>query len=98
MRTHHGVMGTFGQGVDGHAPRREIDVAVGILIGLRGYSEREAFDELVGVVNRTGIGIFSVARSLAALATGTSTPQDSEAFNAWGELIRGRRPSHVGVS
>jgi hypothetical protein len=60
---------------------------VGILIGLRGCSEREAFEELVGVVNRTGIGIFSLAASLTAVAAGSSSAADTEAFSAWGELI-----------
>jgi hypothetical protein len=78
-------------GMAGDASRRTVDVAVGILIGLRGYTERDAFDELVGVVNRTGLGIFSVAASLTAIAAGSSSPDDSEAFNAWGELIRRAR-------
>lgn len=75
-------------GTNGEGSRRTVDIAVGILIGLRGCSDGEAFDELVGVVNRTGVGIFSVAASLVAVAAGSSTPNDSEAFNAWGELIR----------
>jgi hypothetical protein len=33
-----------------------IDVAIGILRGLRGYSERKAFDDLVSAVHETGIG------------------------------------------
>lgn len=33
---------------DEHASRRVIDVAIGILIGLRGCSQREAFEELAG--------------------------------------------------
>ncbi|MDT7758661.1 MAG: hypothetical protein QOH27_4559 [Mycobacterium sp.] len=78
-------------GTTGDASRRKVDVAVGILVGLRGYTERDAFDELVGVVNRTGIGIFSVAASLTAIAAGSSSAADSEAFNAWGELIRRAR-------
>ena len=81
----------LGYGTDGNASQRTVDVAVGILVGLRGYSEREAFDELVGVVNRTGLGIFSVAASLTAIATVSSSTADSEAFNAWGELIRRAR-------
>jgi hypothetical protein len=75
----------------GDASRRNVDVAVGILVGLRGYTELDAFDELVGVVNRTGLGIFSVAASLMAIAAGSSSAADSEAFNAWGELIRRAR-------
>jgi hypothetical protein len=71
--------------------RRVIDVAIGILVGLRGYSQREAFDELVRVVNQTGVGIGSLASGLVALASGASSAGHAEAFIAWGELIgRGR--------
>jgi ANTAR domain len=72
--------------------RRVIDVAVGILIGLRGCSQREAFDELVRVVNQTGVGIGSLATGLVALACGSSSAQHAEAFTAWGALIPGGRP------
>ena len=48
--------------------RQVIDVAIGILVGLRGCSERQAFDELVRVVHQTGIGIGSLAAGLVALA------------------------------
>jgi hypothetical protein len=41
--------------------RRVIDVAIGILIGLRGCSDIEAFDELVRVVHQTGVGIGRLA-------------------------------------
>jgi hypothetical protein len=69
-----------------------IDVANGILVGLRGCSPQEAFNELVRVVNETGMGIGSVARGLVGLAEGAPSPQHAEAaFNAWGELIRGRK-------
>ena len=71
--------------------RRVIDVAIGVLVGLRGCSQREAFDELVRVVNKTGIGIGSLASGLVALASGASSAGHAEAFTAWGELIsRGR--------
>ena len=60
--------------------------AVGVLVGLRGCSEAEAFDELVWVVHQTGIG--STAAGLVALARGTASADHAEAFNAWGELIR----------
>jgi hypothetical protein len=68
--------------------RRVIDVAIGILVGLRGCSEREAFDELVRVVHQTGIGIGSLASGLVALATGSSSASHAEAFTVWDELIR----------
>jgi AmiR/NasT family two-component response regulator len=70
--------------------RKSIDVAVGVLVGLRGCSEREAFDELATVVRETGIGLGCTATALVALATGASTPDHAEAFTAWGALL-GRR-------
>ncbi|MBB2992323.1 hypothetical protein FHR72_003822 [Mycolicibacterium iranicum] len=79
----------------GETSRQAIDIAVGILIGLRGCSRSEAFDELVRVVHQTGIGLGSVASGLVALATGTSSVDHAEAFTAWGELIRGARPASL---
>jgi hypothetical protein len=77
-----------------NSSRRVIDVAVGILVGLRGCSQREAFEELVRVVNQTGVGLGSVAVGLAALASGASSAGYPEAFAAWGNLVgRGRLAS-----
>ena len=70
--------------------RRVIDVATGILVGLRGCSDHEAFDELVRVVHETGIGIGRLATGLVALASGSATAEHAEAFAVWGELVRGR--------
>jgi len=68
--------------------RRVIDVATGILIGLRGCSDHEAFDELVRVVHQTGVGIGRLAAGLVALASGSSSAEHAEAFAVWGELLR----------
>ena len=66
-------------------------MAIGILVGLRGCSEREAFDDLVRVVNKTNVGIGSIAAGLVALAGGSSSAGHAEAFAAWGEFLgRGR--------
>jgi hypothetical protein len=73
--------------------RRVIDVATGILIGLRGCSDREAFDELVQVVHQTGIGIGRLAAGLVALASGSATAEHAEAFAVWGELVRRPLPA-----
>ncbi|WP_460356059.1 ANTAR domain-containing protein [Mycobacterium sp. ZZG] len=67
--------------------RQVIDIAIGILIGLRGYSRGEAFDELVRVVRQTGIGLGAIASGLVAVASGSASADHAEAFNAWGELI-----------
>ena len=84
-------MAFMGYRTEENTSRRVIDVAVGILVGLRGCSQREAFEELVRVVNHTGVGIGSLATGLIALAGGSSSAGHTEAFAAWGELIgRGR--------
>jgi hypothetical protein len=67
--------------------RRVIDVATGILVALRGCTDKEAFDELVRVVNQTGIGIGRLAAGLVAVASGSSNAEHAEAFTVWGELI-----------
>ena len=72
--------------------RREIDLAIGILVGLRGCSERDAFAELVAVVQHTGIGLGSIARALVAIASSSdeSVPHQTEAFDAWADLLAAR--------
>ena len=67
--------------------RRMIDVATGILVALRGCTDREAFDELVSVVHQTGIGIGRLAAGLVAVASGSSSADHAEAFTVWGEVI-----------
>ncbi|BCI54112.1 hypothetical protein NIIDNTM18_33900 [Mycolicibacterium litorale] len=71
--------------------RRVIDIAIGILVGLRGCTERQAFDELVAVVKQTGLGLGRVATGLVALAAGSASAEHAEAYTAWGELIRDAR-------
>lgn len=74
--------------------RIKIDVAIGVLVALRGCAPDQAFAEMVRVVHRTGIGIGSIARALVDLAGGSSgtSAEYAEAFNAWGELLaRARR-------
>jgi len=71
--------------------RRVIDVATGLLVGLRGCTDHDAFEELVRVMHQTGVGIGRLAAGLVALASGSSTAEHAEAFTAWGELIRRAR-------
>lgn len=74
--------------------RRVIDVAIGVLIGWRGCSEREAFDELVGAVRETGIGIGSLARAVVALGSGeVSSPHRAEALRMWDDVVPVRAAS-----
>ncbi|OBF25666.1 histidine kinase [Mycobacterium sp. ACS1612] len=78
----------MGSRIGDDTSRRVIDVATGILVGLRGCSDHEAFDELVRVVHETGVGIGRLASGLVALAGGTATAEHAEAFAVWGELVR----------
>ncbi|MGE2835004.1 ANTAR domain-containing protein [Mycobacterium sp. SMC-4] len=73
-----------------HTSRQVIDVAVGILVGLRGCSRRAAFDELVAVVHQTGIGLGTVASGLVAVASNSASADHAEAFSIWGDLIQRR--------
>ncbi|OAN37819.1 ANTAR domain-containing protein [Mycolicibacterium iranicum] len=78
--------------------RQVIDIAVGILIGLRGCARTEAFDELVRVVHKTGLGLGAVASGLVAVASGSSSADHAEAFSAWGELIRSSRAASLATA
>jgi hypothetical protein len=85
-------------GIRDATSRRVIDIAIGILVGLRGCTERQAFDELVAVVKQTGLGLGRVATGLVAVAGGSSSADHAEAFTVWGELIRDARRVPVATS
>lgn len=80
------------------ASRQVIDVAVGILMALRGCSEREAFDDLVAGVHDTGVGPGALARALAGEVGGAEgpIPHASEAMHRWGHLMPARTASVSG--
>lgn len=71
--------------------RRVIDLAVGVLVGLRGCSPEEAFAELVEVVRQKRVGIGTIATELVALAGGATSTNDAQDLSAWADLIRQRR-------
>jgi hypothetical protein len=71
--------------------RRVIDLAVGVLVGLRGCSPEEAFAELVEVVRQKRVGIGTIATELVALASGATSTNHAQDLSAWADLIRQRR-------
>jgi ANTAR domain len=85
-------VGEFGRCAE-LSSRTVIDVAIGVLVGWRGCSPREAFEELAGAVRETGVGIGSIARALVDLASGTdpSAPHRAVALRLWGDAMP--RPS-----
>lgn len=78
--------------------RKVIDTAIGVLVGLRGCPPAEAFTELVQVSRQTGIGIGIIAGGLVAVASGTSSADNVDAFNVWGELIRRERGASLATT
>jgi hypothetical protein len=72
------------------ARRREIDVAVGIIVGLRGCSEHDAFDQIADVVRRSEVPLSKTADALVALAAADceqTTPAAAEATRLWSEML-----------
>jgi hypothetical protein len=75
------------------ASRHVIDLALGILMGLRGCSQKEAFDELVAAVHDTGIGPGTLARALVDLVEDSGAPPVPHRYDAsqrWGYLLAPR--------
>jgi ANTAR domain len=70
-----------------------IDVAIGVLVGLRRCSEQQAFNEIAAAVRETGVGVGSVCRALVTLATDKATsfdPRLDVVVGRWSELVEGR--------
>ena len=72
-----------------HRSRREIDQAIGVLMGIRRCSAEEALAEITGVVRASGVGLGGVSRALLDLVSGAV---DSTAANAalaqWDAVLR----------
>ena len=77
---------------DEQSPRRHIDVAIGVLIGLRHCSEKQAFADIATAVHETGIGLRGVCDALITLAGGANDAQaDPTALRHW-RTVLGQRP------
>lgn len=78
----------------GVTARRSIDVAVGIIMGLRRCSEEEAFQEIARVVHQTGVPLKDTARALISLAhaKGPDTHSD-QASRIWGARLEFPAPA-----
>jgi hypothetical protein len=69
--------------------RTTIDVAIGVLVGLRGCAPQEAFEDLATAVHDTGIGLGALASALVELARGTTEPfpHRDVVTSRWGTLV-----------
>ncbi len=71
-----------------HRSRREIDQAIGVLIGIRRCSAEAALSELANAVRASGIGLGGVSRALLDLVTGAADPDTSAAVTHWDAVLR----------
>jgi hypothetical protein len=76
--------------------RRVLDLAEGILIGLRRYPTGAAFEELLSVAHRHDTSVSAVAAGLVAMVTGDHNAAESNpaaayvAQREWGDLLAGK--------
>ncbi len=80
--------------------RRVIDVAIGILMGVRGCTEREAFDDLASAVRQTGLGLGAIAGALVDLVGGAGgvSPNRDQALDVWGQMLASRGTRANGIA
>jgi ANTAR domain len=70
-----------------HRSRREIDMAIGVLMGIRRCSQQEALEALVGATRTSGVGLGGVSRTLLDVISGDSALRADEAIAHWNSLL-----------
>ena len=71
-----------------HQSRREIDMAIGVLMGLRRCSARDALDALVNATRASGVGLGGVSRTLLTVITGDGeTSSSDKAVAHWDSVL-----------
>lgn len=81
---------------DDHSGTRSLDLALGILVGLRRCGPADAFAELVQVSTDRGLSPFALGRALvAASSRGAVVDSDAAAVVAveWGDLLDAHKVS-----
>ncbi len=73
---------------DDHRSRREIDQAIGALMGIRRCSAQEALEVLVGATRASGVGLGGVSRTLLTVISGDVEPTAAgEAVAHWNAVL-----------
>jgi len=70
-----------------HRSRREIDQAIGVVMGIRRCSAEQALAEIAGVVRASGVGLGGVSRALLGLVTGDVGSAAREAVAHWDAVL-----------
>jgi hypothetical protein len=81
---------------DEHSGTRSLDLALGILVGLRRCSAGDAFAELVQVSTTRGVSPFALGRALVAAASGgpvVDSDAAAVAADEWGGLLDANKVS-----
>ena len=76
--------------------RRDIDIAIGTLIGMRRCTEDEALAALVEVAHATHIGLGAVSRALVSVVGGVRRESVAEvAVDSWTEYLAATTTDHT---
>jgi hypothetical protein len=71
-----------------HRSRREIDMAIGVLMGMRRCPAPEALDALVTATRATGVGLGGVSRTLlTVISGGIGTSTVDKAVAHWDSVL-----------
>jgi hypothetical protein len=70
-----------------HRSRREIDMAIGVLMGIRRCSQQAALEALVCATRTSGVGLGGVSRALLNVISGDPALCAGEATAHWNALL-----------
>ena len=70
-----------------HRSRREIDLAIGVLMGIRRCSAQDALEALVGATRASGVGLGGGSRALLNVVSGDVKPTADKAVAHWNALL-----------
>lgn len=71
-----------------HRSRREIDMAIGVLMAMRRCSADEALEALAGATRASGIGLGGVSRTLlTVISSDEEPPVADKAVEHWNALL-----------
>jgi hypothetical protein len=73
---------------DNFESRRDIEIAIGVLMGLRGCPQNEAVGEFTSAVQEMGLNPGELGRALVDMASGNDTsPLQAEVQHRWRHLL-----------
>lgn len=79
--------------LDSPASRTDVDIATGVLVGIRGGSVADAIDELFTTAKNYRVSLFELSRTLITVAEGRDIERSSTSdavYAVWGSAL-GRR-------